>query len=476
MASAIQSVKGKNLIYWVKWAVCVAVLLAFSFMTPFEGLEVPAMRCLAVLCFVVLVMVFQLTTDFIASLMGFFLFYILKVGETTAACLSGFTTGTFLLLLGAFGMGGVLAQCGSLAHLARVIVAKFPNTFKGRVSAMYVSGMLVSPFLSSGSAKGVIMSLISVPCAKNMGYKQGSNAAAGMFMAGWIPVGVLGVCFLSGCMSAPTLTGLVDAEYAGSFTWVNWFLQALPFLIVTLVGCYFATLFMYKPKAGDMIEGFVAAETAEEAPAEKLNGKQTISLVVLGVVVICWIFAKKIGLQDAWVAVGGLTVMLLAGCIDKKKGAGAVPWNVLIFSCWVLTVSSLMGSTGLSNWLTDAAGAFVAPLMSNLWIFIPVCCVVIYVIRLLVISQTLVTSVFFVLLAPLAVANGINPWIVGFIASVTICTWNTLPQSIPFLSAFGACDGYVPFGKCVKMSVFVMIWQIVALLASIPFWSMMGLC
>lgn len=467
--------KKTNVWYWVKWAMCVAALVIPCVIPPFEGLETSGMRCLAVLLFVVLVMVFQVTTDFIASLMGFFLFYILGVGDSTAANLSGFTTTTFVLLLGAFGMGGVLSQCGSLAYIAKKIVALFPRTYKGSVTAMYVSGMIVSPFLSSGSAKGVIMSMISCPTAKNLGIKPGTNAAAGMFMAGWIPVGVLGVCFLSGCMSAPTLTGLVDAEYADFFSWVRWFIQALPFLVVTLVGCYFANLFLYKPKADEFVNT-MPVNTEEEPVKERLNSKQIISLVVLIVVVLCWIFAKQLGLTDAWIALAGLAIMLLAGCIDKKKGAGCVPWSVLIFSAWVLTVSSLMGSTGLSNWITDAAGELVAPLMSNLWIFIPVCCVVIYAIRMLVISQTLVTSVFFVLLSPLAIANGINPWIVGFIASVTICTWNTLPQSIPFLSAFGATDGYVPFNKCVKMSVFVMIWQIVALWACIPFWSMMGLC
>ena len=473
----MSTAKKFNIFYWVKWLICIAALVIPCVITPFKGLEPAAMRCLAVLLFVVLCMVFQVTTEFIASLLGFFLFYFLKVGDSTAANLSGFTTTTFILLLGAFGMGGILSQCGSLAFIARKIVSIFPKTYKGSVSAMYASGMIVSPFLSSGSAKGVIMSMISCPTARNLGIKPGSNDAAGMFMAGWIPVGVLGVCFLSGCMSAPTLTGLVDAAYAESFSWVNWFLQSLPFLVVTLVGCYFANLFLYKPKAEDFVKE--AADTSENVPEpgeEKLNVRQIISLAVLVVVVLCWIFAKKLGLTDAWIALAGLAVMLLAGCIERKNGAGCVPWSVLIFSSWVLTVSSLMSTTGLSGWITDAAGAMVAPLMSNLWVFIPVCCVVIYANRMLVISQTLVTSVFFVLLSPLAIANGINPWIVGFIASVTICTWNTLPQSIPFLSAFGATDGYVPFGKCVKMSVFVMLWQIIALWASIPFWSLMGLC
>lgn len=466
----------KKILYWVKWLICIAALVIPCVITPFEGLETPSMRCLGVLLFVVLAMVFQVTTDFIASLMGFFLFYILKVGDSTAANLSGFTTTTFVLLLGAFGMGGVLSSCGSIAWLAKKLVSLFPKTYKGSITAMYVSGMLVSPFLSSGSAKGVIMAMISGPTGKNLGIKPNTQAAAGMFMAGWIPVGVLGVCFLSGCMSAPTLTGLVDPVYADNFTWVNWFLQALPFLIVTLVGCYAANLILYKPKAGDIVEAAATIAEADVSAPQKLNSKQIISLVVLVAVVLCWIFAKTLGLADAWIALAGLVVMLLASCIDQKKGVSCVPWSVLIFSAWVLTVSSLMSKTGLANWITDAAGALVAPLMSNLWAFIPVCCVIIYLIRLLVISQTLVTSVFFVLLSPLAVSAGINPWIVGFIASVTICTWNTLPQSIPFLSAFGATNGEVTYSHTVKMSVFVMIWQIAALLVSIPFWSMMGLC
>lgn len=474
MSAAVESVKNQKASYWIKWVVCLLALIVPCVITPFAGLETPAMRCLAVLLFVVLVMVFQLVPDFVASVIGFFLIYILKVGETTAACISGFSTTTFVLLLGAFGMGGILSQCGSLAWLAKKIVAKFPNTYKGRITAMYVSGMVVSPFLSSGSAKGVIMSMITNSTSRNMGIKSNSNASAGMFMAGWIPVGVLGVCFLSGCMSAPTLTGLVDPAYADSFSWVKWFIQALPFLVVMLIGCYFANLKLYKPAAGDIDETMAIAEDSDATP-EKLSSKQIISLIILVGVVVCWIFAKKLGVADCWIALAGFALMLLAGCIDQKKGAGAVPWSVLIFSAWVLTISSLMGSTGLSNWLTDIAGGVVAPLMSNLWIFVPVCCVIIYAIRMLVISQTLVTSVFFVLLAPLAAANGINPWIVGFIASVTICTWNTLPQSIPFLSAFGASEG-VEFNRCVKMSVFVMIWQIVALWVSIPFWNLMGLC
>ena len=71
-------------------------------------------------------------------------------------------------------------------------------------------------------------------------------------------------------MSAPTLTGLVDAEYADFFSWVRWFIQALPFLVVTLVGCYFANLFLYKPKADEFVNT-MPVNTEEEPVKERLN-------------------------------------------------------------------------------------------------------------------------------------------------------------------------------------------------------------
>ncbi|MEG1758405.1 MAG: SLC13 family permease [Oscillospiraceae bacterium] len=470
----MEKIKEMGSAYWIKWALCLALLIGISLFPPFAGLEPVAMRCLAILVFIIFVMIFRLIDEFLAGLLGLCLLFFLKVADTTGAALSGFTTSTFVLLLGAFGMGGVLAQCGSLARIANAIVSIFPKTFRGRVSAMYLAGMVVSPCLSSGSAKGVIMSLISCPTAKNMGYKKESNAAAGLFMAGWIPVGVIGICFLSGAVSGPLLAGLTEGDAVTQFTWVKWFVNALPFLVVMLVGCYFANLFLYKPKAGDVEENFVIDTTVKKA--EKMNSKQILSLVIIAAVVICWIFAKKLGLVDCWVAAAGLVLMLLFGCIDRKKGVSVVPWGTLMFSAWVLTISNLMGTVGLSKAITETAGQYVIPLMNNLWLCIPVLCGLIYIIRLVVISQTLVTSVMYVLLMPIAVAAGVNPWIIGFICGVTICTWNILPQSIPFLSAFGAADGYISFPKCVKMSVFVMIWQIVALWVSIPFWSLMGLC
>lgn len=476
-AKAASQPKGKgNMKKIVLSVIGLAICLVLALMPPFAGLERNAMVCLAVLVGVIYFVTAKLVNEFLAGAIGLILLLILQVGDFKTV-FSGFSNTTFILLLGAFGMGGILAQTGALSRVCNVIMAKFPQTYRGRVSALMLSGMVVSPLIPSGSAKGIIMSLVSSSAGKQMGYKEKTRAATGLFMAGWIPVGVIGVCFLSGCVSGPLLSGMVDAQYAGQFTWMSWFLNSLTFGIIMLIGSFIAINILYKPRPGD-IDEVAKSEVAVSEPEKKepMTRQQKLSLAVIALCLILWIFGKALGLNDAWVAFTGFFLMILLGCADKKNVLNTcVPWGTLIFSAFVLSISACIGATGLDVWLTDVFGTVLVPLMGNIWVFIPVACAVIYLIRMVVISQTLVTSTMFLMLMPVGIAAGIDPWIIGFICSTTICTWNVLPQSIPFLSAFGAADGYIDFNHCVKMSVFVMVWTIVALLASVPVWSLMGL-
>lgn len=479
MSTAKETVKGsgegktkKIVLIVIGLVVCAALAL----MPPFPGLERNAMMCLAILVGVVYFVTAKLINEFLAGAFGLILLLLLQVGDFKTV-FSGFSTTTFILLLGAFGMGGILAQTGALARVCDVIMAKFPKTFRGRVSALTLSGLIVSPLIPSGSAKGIIMSLVSTSAGKQMGYKEKSQAATGLFMAGWVPVGVIGVCFLSGCVSGPLLSGMVDPQYAGQFTWVNWLINSLTFGIVMLIGSFIAINILYKPRPGDIEESFIASTAdAEVKPKEPMTRQQKLSLAVIVLCLVLWIFGKTLGLNDAWVAFMGFFLMILLGCADKKNVLNTcVPWGTLIFSAFVLSISTCIGTTGLDVWLTGILGNAIIPMMDNIWLFIPLACAAIYLIRMVVISQTLVTSTMFLLFMPVGIAAGIDPWIIGFICATTICTWNVLPQSVPFLSAFGAADGYIDFNPCVKMSVFVMVWTIVALLASVPVWSLMGL-
>ena len=460
--------------------ILVGVILcaAIGLMPPFEGLQQDAMLCLAILFGVVYFITTKILTEFLAAALGFVALVLLQVTDIQTA-FSGLANPTVVLLFGSFGMGGILAQTKTFERISRPVLAKFATSFKGRTNALTLIGMLVTPLIPSNSAKGVIMSSLSTSVGKQMGYKQGSQSATGLFMAGWIPVGVLGVCFLSGNIFGALLGGLVEPEYTFQFTWVQWFVNAVLFGVIMFIGCFIATKILYRPGPDDIDEealGEALEEESKEMSRGSMSRQQKLALAVIVVCLILWIFSASLGLNDAWIALVGFILMVLLGCADKRKVLNTtIPWDILIFVAFGLSISTVMTDTGLSQWMTGILGTFLIPLMSNIWLFIPAACIAIYLIRMVVVSQTLVITTLFLFLMPVGIAVGIHPWIIGFICITTVSTWNVLPQSITFLAAFGAAKGYIEFGRCVKMSFFVMIWTIISLLASVYFWMYLGL-
>ncbi len=239
--------------YWIKVIIGIFIAVAIALVKPTGELGPASIRCLAILAAVIYFVSFKLFDEYVVGMLGLVLLSVLGVADFKTT-FSGFSNSTWILLLGAFGMGGVLSSTGVLNRVGMAVVSRFPATFAGRVTALYLAGLVLSPTMPSASAKGIIMSLLSTPIGKEMGYKPKSRAATGLFIAGWIPVGVIGIIFLSGAVSGPLLAGLSPKEYLGEFTWTKWFLNSLVFGIVMLVGCYLATLFLYKPGPDDVDE------------------------------------------------------------------------------------------------------------------------------------------------------------------------------------------------------------------------------
>ncbi len=459
----------------------IALCAGIALMPPFPGLEQNSMLLLAILFGIVYFMSTKLLDEFLAGSLGFIMLAFFHITDMPTT-FSGLAHPTVILLFGAFGMGSILAQTKVLERISQPILRKFAPTYKGRVNALTLIGTIITPLIPSTAAKGIIMSNLAVTVSKEMGYKKGSQAATGLFMAGWVPVGVLGVCFLSGNIYAPLISGLVEPNYVAQFSWVQWFVNALVFWVVMAIGSLVATKILYKPRPDELDESLCdAAGTAkavcnDEPIREPMTRQQKISATIIGLCLVMWIFSASLRINDAWVALVGFVAMVLLGCADKKKVLTTnVPWGILIFVAFTISLSTAMTITGLDTWMTNILGTFLIPLMSNIWLFIPAACIAIYLVRLVIVSQTLVVTALFIFLMPVGIAAGIHPWIIGFICISTVFTWNILPQSIPFFAAFGATDGYLTFSSCVKMSVFLMAWTIVSLLASVAFWMFLGL-
>jgi DASS family divalent anion:Na+ symporter len=68
-----------------------------------------------------------------------------------------------------------------------------------------------------------------------------------------------------------------------------------------------------------------------------------------------------------------------------------------------------------------------------------------------------------------------NPLVPAFIVLTSVNLWNVVFQNTTFLAAFYASGGMVKHSQTIKMSVAYAAINIIALLASVPVWKMLGM-
>ncbi|OPX84818.1 MAG: Inner membrane protein YbhI [Pelotomaculum sp. PtaB.Bin104] len=457
----------------IKLIIGLIIGFGIALIKPPQGLTVQAMWFLGILCAGIYFIAVNIAEEHIVGILMLVFIVGLKVVDFKTA-FSGYSTGTWFLVLGAFGIGAALSKTGLLTRISVAIAKKFPATFRGRVSALMVAGMVVAPTMPSTSAKSLILTPLSVDLGGEMGYKPKSRPATGLFMASWLPNGLITTLFFSGMVFGPLLAGMVQPEYRDQFTWIQWFVNALPWAIVTIIGLYIAILVLYKPKESDIAENIVVKESIAASPMSK---NEKISLSVLVLTLLLWITGKWTGLSNEIVAMFAFASLALFKVIDKKDLGSRIAWNALIFLGAIFGLSSMFSTLKIDKWFSNILSGVMNPLLSKTVLFIIILCIAVYLLRSIILSQTVAVTLFFLVLAPLVQKAGINAWVLGFIIACSINVWHLFPQNVQFLTGYYAADGgnWASFPETAKMSFIFMIVNIIALLVSIPYWKLLGL-
>ncbi|AGL00055.1 hypothetical protein Desgi_0483 [Desulfoscipio gibsoniae DSM 7213] len=82
----------------------------------------------------------------------------------------------------------------------------------------------------------------------------------------------------------------------------------------------------------------------------------------------------------------------------------------------------------------------------------------------------------YVLLTPFALKAGVNPWVIGIIIVASANVWTVSYQNTTHIAAMVATGkDAVKQSHAVRMSLAYMIINIIAIVASIPWWKILGL-
>lgn len=304
----------------------------------------------------------------------------IPLGLTASICAIGLTltgvvdaTTTFsqyvnsnvILCVGMFVVGQALFETG-MANKIGGLVTRFAKTEKTLIVAIMVIVGVMSGFLSNTGTAAV---LIPVVCgiADESGYSRSRLLMPLVFAAA-----------LGGNLSiigAPgNLMGVNALQEMGMST--SFFMYAPVGIPMLVIGILYFVCLGYKLLPDGKTTAVAAAEEQQDF-SEVPKWKQTVSLVVLVLVILAMIFEEQIGISIQISACIGAIFLVLTGVISEKEALASIDLKVVLLFGGSLTLAKALDTTGAGELIADKIvgllGADPNPTILLLVIFIVIC-------------------------------------------------------------------------------------------------------
>jgi len=452
-------------------ATVIGVIIALA--APPEGYTVELMRFLGIFVWMIICMVFTVAPDWLVLLVALVACVLLKV-NTFSTIFGQFAGSTVwnIIVLSAF--VNSMASTGLFKRIALKILTFFKPTYNGQVLAIMTSSTALTPLVPGEISKLGIMSPMSCSVSRASGYADHSKPAAGLFTASFVPIYIGSLAFMSGTPTVYMLLGYIG-DHAAKFTWVFWAGACILWFVIILVLFYFFITRYYKPaEDSEVASSEVTAKEQYEALGPISKGEK-LSLVVLAVCLALWTTEAIHGISGLYVSIGAFAVVTIAGLFTNRDFGTRIPWLVVFLAGFILGILTLCSTTGFTNWVGGIITPILGPLASNIYIMVPIICISAYILRSFVVSQNTTTIIIYSAFAPIVLTAGGNPWFVVFCAYASTCVWNVKFTSVAYIQAEAFAGGFIEHKDVIPSSIAFMVINLIAMLASIPIWQLMGL-
>jgi DASS family divalent anion:Na+ symporter len=281
--------------------------------------------------------------------------------------------------------------------------------------------------------------------------------------------------FLNASFFAYIVLSALPADIQAHFTWTNWFLAALPWSIVMLVGSYFTIVLLFSPKDAKSIPKELIQEQIKALGPMSKNEK--ISMVVLAGCIILWILEARMGIPAVIPAVVGLCLLTAFGVLSVADFNTKMPWNIIAFFAGIMGLARALAVVGVNDWIAVTCGPFMSNLSANPYLFVAVTAVAVFIGRFIVVDTITPLTVFTVTLAPFCLMGGMNPWIGGFIVYIMNMIWVVQFQNPHYVLAMTAAGGEenINYRETIKFCFAYLVICVIGLLVCVPYWKMIGL-
>jgi DASS family divalent anion:Na+ symporter len=187
--------------------------------------------------------------------------------------------------------------------------------------------------------------------------------------------------------------------------------------------------------------------------------------------------ASMTGFQLPWIALAILYVLLTLGFLSQREIKERIDWPFLIYLAGTIGLVRSFDALGLGEVVSSGFTWLGALMRHDFPLFVLALFAVVSASRLLLPKEATAVIAATVLM-PLGAANGIDPWVIGFLLLLFGATWFFGYQShiaVRFMEEANHEGTVVSNSAMLRFNLLLAAIRLLAVFCSIPYWKSMGL-
>lgn len=308
-------------------------------------------------CWMLLVVAFDLMTQFIPAFLMPVMYYITGVAPA-GVCFSGWTATIVFVIIGAFVLAEALSDCGLLTRISTWVIIRTGGTVNGSIWGCFIVGVVLSAITFSNAY--IVMAAFTFGVIKALGLKMKSKEAAVMIMAS--AAGVLSSRFF---IYAPSVILMLQAGASAvvpdyEIVWYRFMFHNSPMLLFLILFVFILTK-LYKTKEADAenCKEHFQKQYQELGPMSIREKKAAVLLVVLMIMLFTGPFT---GISTD---IGFLIIPMLMFFPGLKVADESclkrIDMGMIFFIVSCVGIGAVGGTLGVGQILSDS----VAPLLAG---------------------------------------------------------------------------------------------------------------
>lgn len=368
------------------------------------------------------------------------IFNVMDLSSTTAS----FGHKYVFLYVGGFIIAIAIEKWGLHKRIALTII----NAIGTNMVNIILGFMLATAFLSmwiSNTATSVMMLPIGMAIVSQLkespmrDEKSVSLFGKALMLSIAYSASIGGMATLIGTPPNLVLVGIVEETYGVEISFLQWFKFGLPISVILLIVCWqYLTKYAFKLKAAEFPGGKQEISRLLKELG-KLSKEEKSVLIVFVLTAFCWITRSYL-LQKLIPALDDTIIAIVAGVVlfilpSSKEGeriinwdeALKMPWGIILLFGGGMALAEGFGTTGLALWIGSQISMVDG--ISMILIILLLVAAVNFLTELT--SNLATTAMLLPILAPMAVAFDMNPYMLMVSATLAASCAFMLPVATP---------------------------------------------